>query len=92
MANAVMGMNHRQPQVLERQGEPGEPEIAEMACGEEDEEEPVSALSVEFLVTIESPILLHAQFRRHPRALSGMPRMRCEQIAPGSLVYVSEVW
>lgn len=42
MANAVMGMNRRQPQVLERQGEPGELEIAEMAWSEEDEEEPVS--------------------------------------------------
>ena len=41
MANAVMGMNRRQPQVLERQGEPGEPDIAEMAWSEEDEEEPV---------------------------------------------------
>jgi len=28
-------------EVLERQGEPGEPEIAEMAWSEEDEEEPV---------------------------------------------------
>ena len=65
MANAVMGMNHRQPQVLERQGEPGEPEIAEMACGEEDEEEPVSALSVEFLVTIPCSILIQAQPSRH---------------------------
>jgi hypothetical protein len=65
MANAVMGMNHRQPQVLERQGEPGEPEIAEMAWGEEDEEEPVSALSVEFLVTIPCSILIQAQPSRH---------------------------
>ena len=28
-------------EVLERQGEPGEPEIAEMAWSQEDEEEPV---------------------------------------------------
>ena len=46
-------------------GGAGEPEIAEMAWGEEDEEEPVSALSVEFLVTIPCSILIQAQPSRH---------------------------